>query len=375
MRAFDWVAFLNARGIEWVERGPNVARGHINIKCPFCGPKDPSHHLGLNIAGAGEWGCFRSRDHRGRSPIRLVAELARISFKDAAELVEAGRPAMEKGNDQLRSRLKALGEDQPAEQESSAALTWEPGIRPLFGEGINRITLAPYFSYLADRGFDQPEVIARRYGLRAGVHGNWARRLIFPFRIENELRGWTGRALGRASVRYQTHPPGEGGRGLVYLPGSLGRLDLPQEADPFYIWGRARIPQDPGRGEGGLVPRPGKGSPELGGSLLVLVEGPVDALKVAEAGRGLGIQAAALLGVAPSPERLALLSRILPLFRGSFLLLDREAQGAAMGLAPLLRPRPRLLVLPPAWKDPGEAPLAPLRAWLKKTRILCYPGD
>ena len=33
--SFQWLPFLHDHGIPYVERGANVARGHVNIKCPL----------------------------------------------------------------------------------------------------------------------------------------------------------------------------------------------------------------------------------------------------------------------------------------------------------------------------------------------------
>src|SRR6185503_11264139 len=38
----DWEHTLSQHGVPYATRGPNVARGAIAVKCPFCGPADPS---------------------------------------------------------------------------------------------------------------------------------------------------------------------------------------------------------------------------------------------------------------------------------------------------------------------------------------------
>ena len=81
---FDWVEFLQKHNIEYVTQGSNVAHGNVNIKCPMCGPRDPSHHMGIAIDGAG-WSCWRNPQHRGRSPVYLVALLAHVSVTRARE--------------------------------------------------------------------------------------------------------------------------------------------------------------------------------------------------------------------------------------------------------------------------------------------------
>ncbi len=40
--SFDWVDFLERHGIEYVTSSPNIGRGEVGVKCPYCGPGDPS---------------------------------------------------------------------------------------------------------------------------------------------------------------------------------------------------------------------------------------------------------------------------------------------------------------------------------------------
>jgi hypothetical protein len=61
-------------GIEVLDKGHSVSKGNFNIKCPFCGAADPGHHMGIRLDN-GWWGCWRSSDHRGKSPVRLLCAL------------------------------------------------------------------------------------------------------------------------------------------------------------------------------------------------------------------------------------------------------------------------------------------------------------
>jgi hypothetical protein len=68
MRPLDWRQLLTDNRVPFIERGPNVKRGEINIRCPFCGSADPSYHMGLNL-DSGWWSCWRNKDqHSGKSP-------------------------------------------------------------------------------------------------------------------------------------------------------------------------------------------------------------------------------------------------------------------------------------------------------------------
>ena len=41
-RIFNWRELLDEQRIAYIERGANVKRGEVNIRCPFCGAADPS---------------------------------------------------------------------------------------------------------------------------------------------------------------------------------------------------------------------------------------------------------------------------------------------------------------------------------------------
>ena len=70
--------------LSYVTSGKNVTKNSIGIPCPFCGD-DPSQHLNIAISGEkeGQWHCWRSEDHRGRS---LVPLLCRLLGKRKAEV-------------------------------------------------------------------------------------------------------------------------------------------------------------------------------------------------------------------------------------------------------------------------------------------------
>ena len=54
--AFDIVAYLDEKGIEYVTEGKNVSAGWIGLQCPYC--SDQSNHLGVCLDGKG-FSCFR----------------------------------------------------------------------------------------------------------------------------------------------------------------------------------------------------------------------------------------------------------------------------------------------------------------------------
>src|SRR5215475_10070301 len=80
LRLFDWPAFLDQRGIEYEPDG----KFNIRCVCPWCSDKD-SPRMAISTTGKG-WHCWAAADHRGRSPVRLIAALTGVSLPEAATL-------------------------------------------------------------------------------------------------------------------------------------------------------------------------------------------------------------------------------------------------------------------------------------------------
>lgn len=199
MASFDWLTFFRRHRIEYVEHGPNVSAGNVNIACLLCGD-DPSHHMGVSLRGQG-WGCWRQRSHRGKSVARLIQVLLRCSWEEA--LRQAGTPdkgpAVSDGD--FGSRLAALfgpsGEPPP-----TRSLVFTDDVVPLRDKGAGVF----YFDYLEGRGFPRrqlPELV-HDYGLRYARRGPFKHRVIIPIVMPQGLVNWTGRAIGEANVRYKT---------------------------------------------------------------------------------------------------------------------------------------------------------------------------
>ena len=88
---------LTRYNIEFVESGPNVAKGNVNVQCPWCGVEDHSYHLGINLA-KGMWGCWRNKQHRGRALYKLLSKLTGLSYQEARRVTgEGGARAVQLG--------------------------------------------------------------------------------------------------------------------------------------------------------------------------------------------------------------------------------------------------------------------------------------
>jgi hypothetical protein len=173
-----------------------------------------------------------------------------------------------------------------------------------------------------------------RHGLCYATTGRFKGRIIFPIEKDGVLQTYTGRTVyADEDLRYKT------------------------------------LSQDPEKEE---HPASGPVSDFLlwhddiaeGGKVLVLCEGPFDALKVRTLGRGHGIYASCCFTAQPSMLQIEALYDIAPGFERRVLLLDRGTLATTLrtesGLAGLGF---RSVFLPERYKDPGEleSPQALLR--------------
>jgi hypothetical protein len=145
--------------------------------------------------------------------------------------------------------LNQYGDDRPVrvvpkKPASVAASTWTK-----FGSAADSELCV---TYLRDRGFPTPVAISRQYDLRIAGPGKWAQRLLLPIQDDGAIVSWTGRALRPGmEPKYLTETTDAGN--FLYLPRSIRET-------------------------------------------LVVVEGPMDALKIAVATNNLSISAVAILG-------------------------------------------------------------------------------
>src|SRR5882672_4087450 len=84
----DWLAFLTDNFIPHVTSGPLTTRGHVEVRCPFCGDDDPSMHLGINLTTS-QWNCSRDATHREASPYRLISALLGASKPQAMLIAQS----------------------------------------------------------------------------------------------------------------------------------------------------------------------------------------------------------------------------------------------------------------------------------------------
>jgi hypothetical protein len=280
--AFDWLNFLDSNNVDYIEQGKNVARGNVNVACPFC-RDDPSHHMGISLSD-GSWGCWRNSKHRGRKPEILVSRLMGWSLIYAREIVSEGKTTS--NLDELSESLQDLGRATKSEGRVEEVSLPQKAI------SAHRVSYAR--NYLLYCGFLDAEEVSRVYGLRAcRIPSRWAYRLIYPVYDETILVGWTARAItGQSKVRYMAHPTGKAIKNYLFNSQSA-----------------------------------------TGGEVLVVVEGPKDALKVDWVGKLFDVSAVSLMGTSATKLQVSRLAHLASRYKRTAILLDEDAEAQALDLA------------------------------------------
>lgn len=322
---FDWERFLRTHRVEYVTSGPNVKAGEVNVRCPMCGPADPSHHMGISLVGRG-WSCLRNRRaHSGRSRAYLIQRLLRCTAEDARRL--AGYDSVPaRGDDDLAAVLRSLGTEQSA-----------PPPRPRMPREFRPVKsgspmAAPFVDYLARRGYAGAELAwaVRAYDLRYATSGPFAYRLVIPVRDRRGgLLSWTGRSIDPgAELRYRTlsadpERSSYGQVAAVATSRTLLGLDL--------LWDAPRT------------------------RALVVCEGPMDAVRLSTFGHAVGVYGTCLFGLNVGEDQVAELEVLTERFPAVYLCIDagEELRRTAM-LARLETVDAVPLDLPPGVKDPGD---------------------
>lgn len=319
---------LSEHGITYVERGANVKRGEINIQCPFCGSADPSQHMGLNLE-TGYWACWRNQDHRGKSPLRLLTRLLGISYTRARQIagMDPNAPADPDGFDAVAARVMGRNKDiAHPDHVRREFLAFPQEFAALRHTGGSQ----RHWNYLLDRKFDPGgiAVLQQFYNVRAALYGPYKDRVILPYYMDEKLVAWTGRAIGPAEIRYKDLPLDEC---LVPIKEVLFNYD----------------------------------TMAAGGRALVVVEGPIDALKLEVYGYDDGIRAVALSTNSISNEQVYMLEELCFGFNRVIVMMDNASELGvvdSMRMKQLLRGVPNLHIMPVPFgcKDAGE--LTPIQA-------------
>jgi len=202
------IEILNRYNIEYVDRGNNVAKGNVNIQCPWCGEADHSQHLGINLE-TGMWGCWRNVKHRGRKLHRLLSKLTGLSSAEARRATGEGElRAVQRGD--MERAVQGLTEGPTAHADSTykGRIRLPDKFREICAPGVDPYRAEARFRmYLQkERGFPKHhhKKLARQYNLHYCVSGRFADRLIIPIYEGRELMTYLGRSVYAASeMRYK----------------------------------------------------------------------------------------------------------------------------------------------------------------------------
>jgi hypothetical protein len=186
----DWRGLFDALRVEWRDRGANVAKGNINIACPFCA-RDPSFHLSVSETKAAFY-CFRDPRHKGSNVRYLLSALGATSTEAEALLARF-------------SNGSAVPEAK-ARDASRAERSWQR-FESVFAS-------QDALDYLASR-----EIPASTYlplDLRVARAGAWASRILIPYYHQGTLEAFTGRAwYDHLEPKYRMDPDAPA---TVYVP-------------------------------------------------------------------------------------------------------------------------------------------------------------
>lgn len=329
MRAFKWRGLLEEQRVPHIDRGPNVKRGELNIRCPFCGSADPSFHMGLNLE-TGYWACWRNNNHRGKSPLRLIMALLQVPYWKAREVAGLSADFVDpEGFTAIAARI--LGRDGLMTSEKAPPARFLDLPRDFeyieqSGPGYR------HFSYLRDaRGFGTfTGQVARRYELCCGGDV-WRDRVIFPYFLDGHLVTWTGRSINGHPIRYRDLEVNES---LVAPKHTLYNHDVILQ-------------------------------PALA---LVVVEGPMDTLKLDLFGKAYGVRAVGLSTNSMTDDQLFILTEVAEQFHRVIFMMDNAS---ALGIVDTMRMRAQvshiknstITPVPFGKKDAGELKPAEVCSW------------
>jgi hypothetical protein len=198
----------------------------------------------------------------------------------------------------------------------------------------DRIATRRARNYLIQRGFDDNSIddLVRLYDIRTARDGHYASRIILPYYLDGKLVTWTARAIAPSEIRYKDLP-----RDLSLVP--------PKET----LYNHDCIAD--------------------GGDILVIVEGPIDALKLDFYGRAHGVRAVALSTNSVSGMQLDMLAAADRQFQWKLVMMDNAT---SLGFVDSMRLKQELggyltdvraVRVPYGAKDSGDLTPVQIKNW------------
>ena len=304
MRVVDWRKVLTENRVTFIEKGANVSRGEINIRCPYCGSADPSYHMGLNLEN-GWWACWRNHDHRGKSPLRLLVTLLGISYHAARELAGLGPGYIDpEGFDAMAAKLlrpKGVEEEEVEEHQLEMPSSFQ-------AVDVESARSSRHARYLTEtRGFPRRDIprLVDQYQLKYSLSGDFKDRIILPYFLQGSLVTWSGRSIADSPIRYRDLDKDSS---LVPAKETLYNHDAAE-----------------------------------GASVLLVVEGPFDVLKADFYGSRFGVRAVGLSTNSITDEQIYFLEALALTVGRVIIMLDTQS---SLGVVGSMRLRDRIGHIP-----------------------------
>lgn len=298
--------------IKYSTAGKHATEGHVNIQCPFCGRSDPSFHLGIDIQ-KGAYHCWRNPKHSGYNLDYVLAKVLKVSKAESRSIITKN------------SDLTFL-----PEREKDFDKIWE--YMDTFEDPIK---YKDPIVYLKNRGFHNIESLCRRYNLKYCNYGEWAGRIIIPIYDDNgSLVSFTARDItGTSGIRYKTLKS-------IYSKKKHNEL--------LFNSNNRKENKD-----------------------LILVEGPMDAMRVESVTRS--VSCWALMGLELTPGRIEVIKKHVSCFLSVYLVLDNDqshikALNMKQELEKYIGVNIKMAFPPKEVKDLGELDNWDLQDWVYKIR-------
>lgn len=175
---FDGIAFFHEFRIPYTLDSPNVSRGWVGLKCPFCG--DRSDHMGFNLSV----GCFSCWKCGKKGTIDTISRLLNVPKIDATRIYAQYL---------VRKSISNPDTGKPRRKGNASQI-----ILPM--AEFTKLERA----YLKKRWLWD---VWEQYDLRSGgITGEWAFRIVIPIKLNGVIVSATGRYIvdGTDALRYKS---------------------------------------------------------------------------------------------------------------------------------------------------------------------------
>ena len=309
----DLIELLEKYNIEFRTSGSNVSSGNVVVRCPWC-EDDPSMHLTVRISD-GAYGCWRDPSHRGKNVTFLISCLLGVKYNEAKkilnDMVDFDNVIRNINNyREISTKIK-----------NNESLQLPQGLKNIADINENHSLRV----FLKQRGFDNIDLLSRRYGLFAGIDGVFQGCLVHPLTLYSRILNFLIRTDGKNP--YIIGTTDKDTYGFTALRNKTELLGFHDHA-------------------------------VTGGKHLFIVEGLTDALKIDYYGSYHSVRAIFTMGIGVSSGQKKLLYGLVPRYKRVYLMYDRGTYHKTLKIASELS---YLRIIPvcfeeefPDKKDPGE---------------------